>query len=591
MNTVKNLRQRYLFLGGLLLCLFLTGCFGEKQSDAEVQKAFDTYLEQIFTSEVQKDGISCNYSLAHPEAYGIETLPDTLGDCTEAAFKDDLVSMENYLSSLEAFPYRQLSKEQQLTYDIFKDYLEQSLEGSDYFLYRGTLSKTIGLQAQLPVLFAEYHFSDAASVDNYLSLLSDVERYYSDLLTVEELKIKNGLFMSHTTAADIISQCQNFIKKTDDNLLIEVFNDRIKTVEGLSAAEKESYIKKNRDIVLTSVIPAYKSLISFLTEHIDSGVNSGGLCYLPEGKDYYQYLVSTSTGSSKTIKEIDKALDQRLKLAMTSMQNIFTESPDILEQAQKVSFPMTDPEEILSYLETSIQTDYPALKKDTGYTIKYVHESLQPDVSPAFYLTPQIDAAENNSIYINPYQDYNLDRIFTTLAHEGYPGHLYQNVYFYQTGPSPVRSLINYTGYSEGWATYVEMDSYLLSGIDKTLAEFLRANNLATLCMYGKVDVGVNYYGWDLEKTASYLKQFGIEDSAIVKEIYQSMIAEPGNYLNYILGYIEFQELKEEAQKKLGDSFQLRDFHEFILSTGPASFDVLNDRMKDWAKDFKNGLQ
>lgn len=581
MNTVKNRRQRYLFLGGLLLCLFLTGCFGEKQSDAEVQKAFDAYLNEVFTTEVQKDGISCNYSLAHPEAYGIETLPDTLGGCTEADFKEDLVSMENYLSTLKDFPYRQLNEEQQLTYDIFKDYLEQALEGSDYFLYRGTLSKTIGLQAQLPVLFAEYHFSDKASVDNYLSLLSDVERYYKDILSVEELKIKNGLFMSHATAADVISQCQNFIKKTDDNLLIEVFNDRIETVEELSAAEKEDYVKKNRDIVLTSVIPAYKNLISFLTEHEDSGVNNGGLCYLPEGKAYYQYLVSTSTGSSKTIKEIDKTLDQRLKFAMMSMQSIFTKNPDILEQAQKLSFPMTDPKEILPYLETSIEADFPALKNDAGYSIKYVHESLQPDVSPAFYLTPQIDDTENNSIYINPYEAYNLDHIFTTLAHEGYPGHLYQNVYFYQTEPSPVRSLISYTGYSEGWATYVEMDSYLLSGIDETLAEFLRANNLATLCMYGKVDVGVNYYGWDLEKTTSYLKQFGVTDTAIVKDIYQSMIAEPGNYLNYILGCIEFQELKEDAQEKAGDAFNLRDFHEFILSTGPASFDVLNDRLKD----------
>lgn len=585
MNTVKKPAQRYLFLGCLLLSFFLTGCF-QKQSDANAQADFDAFLEQVFVTEVQKDGISLNYSLSHPENYGIDTLPATLGEYSQAAFQKDLASMENYLSTLETFPYRQLTKSQQLTYDILKNRFEHSLEGADFFLYQGQLSKTIGLQAQLPILFAEYHFSDKASVDNYLALLSDVERYYGQILAVEEQKIKNGLFMSHATAADVISQCKNFIQKTENNLLIEVFNDRLETVKGLSDAEKEAYRKQNRDIVLNSVIPAYKNLISFLTQYEDSGVNNGGLCYLPDGKAYYQYLVSGATGSSKTIKEIDGALDNCLKNAIYTMRNISSEEPSILDEAQDVDYPMTEPKEILTYLEDAVLTDYPALKIPVDYSIKYVHESLQPDVSPAFYLTPPIDDTENNSIYINPYQNYNQDRIFTTLAHEGYPGHLYQNVYFYQTSPAPVRSLVNYSGYSEGWATYVEMDSYYLSGIDKTLAKFLRANNLATLCMYGKIDVGVNYYGWDLEKTTTYLEQFGVTDADAAKEIYRAMIAEPGNYLNYILGCIEFLELRQTAQKKLGENFNLRDFHEFILSTGPADFDVLGKQMKTWMKNY-----
>jgi uncharacterized protein (DUF885 family) len=173
-----------------------------------------------------------------------------------------------------------------------------------------------------------------------------------------------------------------------------------------------------------------------------------------------------------------------------------------------------------------------------------------------------------------------MDTIFTTLAHEGYPGHLYQNVFFHRTNPSPVRSIVGYSGYSEGWATYVEMDSYYLAGIGDALAEFLRANNLASLCMYGKIDVGVNYYGWDLEKTKDYLLTFGIEDSASCEEIYRAMVAEPGNYLNYIVGCIEFLELREAAAKKLKDDFVLKDFHEAILSIGPTSFDVLRNYLK-----------
>lgn len=582
MNTMKNPKRLLTLFGSwFLCCLLFTGCFAAKQSDTQVQQSFDDFLNQIFITEIQKDGITFNYTLAHPENYGIEGTADTLGNYSLDAMKAELAVTENYLSTLKDFPYRQLSTEQKLTYDILKDYLKQELDGSDFLLYKNALSKTIGLQAQLPVLFAEFNFSGKASVDCYLSLLSDIERYYQQVLSFEELKIKNNLFMSHATAADIISQCRNFISKTEDNLLIEVFNDRIETIEGLSEAEIKEYKKKNREIVLNSVIPAYKNMISFLTQYQDSGVNSGGLCYFPKGKEYYQYLVEISTGSSKSIKEIDEALEEQLNASMQTMQDIANKDPSILEQAMDVSYPLTEPAKILSYLEEATKKDYPAMDA-VEYSIKYVHESLQPDISPAFYLTPPVDDCSNNSIYINPYREYDMDGIFTTLAHEGYPGHLYQNVYFNRTAPSPIRCLLSYTGYSEGWATYVEMDSYFLSGIEQTLAAFLSANNLASLCMYGKVDIGVNYYGWDLSKTSSFLAQFGVEDAEAIKEIYQSMIAEPGNYLNYILGCIEFKELRARAEKKLGKNFVLKDFHEFILSTGPASFDILKRYLKTW---------
>lgn len=582
-TTLKTKRLPALLAGLILFCLVLTGCFSSKESDAQIQKSFDHFLNEVFVSEIQQDGLTFNYSLSHPENYGIEAVPDTLGDYSLDSMKANLASTENYLSTLKSFSYRQLTEDQQLTYDIFKEYLTLQLEGADYLLYESSLSKSIGLQAQLPVLFAEYNFYNKASVTTYLSLLSDIERYYEDILAFEELKIKNNLFMSHDTAGDIISQCKNFVSKKENNLLIEVFNDRIETVEGLTDTEKKAFCEENKNIVLNSVIPSYKNMISFLTQYQDSGVNSQGLCYFPEGKEYYQHLVSTSTGSSKSIKEIDQALDDCLNASIETMQRITIDYPNILEQSENVSFPEKDPAKILSYLEEAITTNYPVMEP-VDYSIKYVHESLQPDISPAFYLTPPIDDSSINSIYINPYKDYEMDSLFSTLAHEGYPGHLYQNVYFNRTSPSPLRSLLNYTGYSEGWATYVEMDSYFLAGLEEPLCQLLSANHMATLCIYGKTDTGINYYGWDLAQTMEFLAGFGIKGEDTAQEIYQSMIAEPGNYLNYILGCIEFQELKEKAQKKLGDDFVLKDFHEFILSTGPASFDVLNDRLKDWIK-------
>ena len=566
----------------LTLFLFCTGC--QNTTPQKGQEAFDKFTYDIFVEEVQSDAISLNYTLSNPENYGITEYTPTFGEFSIEDLQSSYAQMENYLTALNEFSYKDLTKEQQITYDIFKQYLELELSSTDYMLYTNVLGPNTGLQAQLPVLLSEYHFNDKEDIETYLLLLEDLPRYFKEIADFQIQKSKVGLFMSDETANSIINQCKNFIKSKEDNVIIEVFNDRIDNVSFLSKEETENYKEQNKTLVFNYVIPSYESLIEQLEALKGTGTNEGGLCHFPDGKDYYEYLIASKTGSSHSMKEINNMLTESIQTGINNMIQTANGDSSIFEKVENTTYPLTNPEEIIQYLKETIKENYPNLET-VNHTIKYVHESLEKDLSPAFYLTPPLDNYIENSIYINGYSEYSMDDIFPVLAHEGYPGHLFQNVYFNQSSPNPLRALLSFGGYSEGWATYVEMDSYSMMNIDKDVASIIKNNQIATLCMYAQIDLGINYFGWTKEETSAYLEEFGFSSEELTNEIYQTMIAEPANYMQYALGYLEIMELREQAEKKLKNDFSLKEWNTFFLDIGPAQFEVIENYMEDWIKE------
>lgn len=578
-----QLKKHILYSLIFTLLFICTGCLGGTQKGS---KEFEAFTYDIFVDEVQCDAISLNYTLVHPENYGITNYTPTFGEFSVEEMQISYADMENYLAALKEFDYNSLTEEQQITYDIFKEYLELELSADDYILYGEALGPNTGLQAQLPILLAEYHFYDKEDVETYLLLLEDLPRYFKQIAAFEVQKSNAGLFMSDKTADSIISQCEKFIASKEDNVLIEVFNDRIETLDFLTAEEKENFKERNKTLVFQSIIPAYELLIEQIEALKGTGTNEGGLCNFPDGKEYYEYLIAATTGSSRSIKEIDELLAEGINTGLENMITAANGDVTVFEKADTAVYPLTNPTEIIEYLKVAIQENYPVLE-DVGYSIKYVHKSLEEDLSPAFYLTPPLDDYTDNSIYINSYSQYDMDDIFPTLAHEGYPGHLFQNVYFNQSEPDPLRMLLSFGGYSEGWATYVEMDSYSMMEMDQQVASIIMNNQAATLCMYAQIDLGIHYYGWDMEDTYAYLESFGISSQEATEEIYYTMIAEPANYMKYALGYLEIMELRKQAEEELGSDFSLKEWNTFFLDMGPAQFEVIEKYMEDWLKEQK----
>ena len=137
--------------------------------------------------------------------------------------------------------------------------------------------------------------------------------------------------------------------------------------------------------------------------------------------------------------------------------------------------------------------DFPELGQ-TSYEVKYINPVLQDYLSPAFYLSPPIDETNNNVIYINANPKYDLTKIYPTIAHEGYPGHLYQIVYFRQNCNNNLRKILNFPGYTEGWAVYTEQLSYdMMDTLSETVRSYFKYCNSATLGIHALMYIVIHY--------------------------------------------------------------------------------------------------
>lgn len=572
-----------LLILGIFSILFFFGC--NKKSNLNPAD-FDTFVDNIFKTELSCNTINLHYTLKDPSSYGIEDYPITLNSYSKETFLESGMALENYQSTLSSFSYNSLSSDQKITYDILEDFFATELSVKNLYLYAEPLNEFSGVQTQLPILLAEYRFDSEKDVEEYLFLLSLLDGYFEDVLAFEERKSQAGLFMSSSSAEKIIEQCSLFIENPDSNYLIDTFSDRLNSLTNLSSEKKESYVNANKNALLHHVIPAYKKLISGLTALKNSGTNEQGLRYFTNGKEYYEYLVKYNTGSSRSLKEIALLIEtQRIK-DLTASTQIIQENPAILSNSQ-TSLNMSTPEEMVEYLKKQCEKDFPT-PIDVNYSIKYVHDSLEDVLGPAFYLQPPIDNPSNNLIYINRGSSYTSLELFTTLAHEGYPGHLYQTVMSAETSTSPLLSITNYCGYSEGWATYVEMYSYSLAGINKDLANLLQMDRSILLSLYSSLDLGIHYDGWTLKDAENYLKNYGIKDKNAIKEMYHTIVGNPAYYLRYYVGYLEFLSLRDTAKEALGDNFNLKEFHRFLIEFGPAPFSVIEEYMQKWIDSQKS---
>lgn len=546
---------------------------------------FSEYVNKLFRESVESDALTLHSYLQHPESYGIIDYEVTLGGY-DLENLDATKDITEALTSLKAFDRATLSKKQQITYDQLIKYWETELEYSDLYLFDTSLSTTIGIQVQLPIILAEYSFAEEKDVVDYIGLLKDTDKFFKNLVDYENIRSQNGYFMEDTLADEIIAQCRTFIESADDGYLISTFDERIDALSVISEADKAEYKAENAAAVSEHVIKAYEILADGLTALKGTGKYSGGLANYPDGKKYYEYLVNSDMGWTKSIDEYNSLLDTYIRNSLLRVEGLLAKEPGLYDLFDSFSFSISEPDKCLNDLKAKIQNDFPE-GPDINFNIKYITESLQDFASPAMYFTPQLDNLTENSIYINPSSTDTSD-LYATLAHEGYPGHMYQITYFAAGNPDMIRFLIEPGGFIEGWATYCEAYSYTLDNAGNAALNLLyQANYITTLCIYAKVDIGVNYYGWNVDDVYKYISSYGYNDTGIASDMYYSMVSEPANYCRYVLGYIGFCELRDSAKDSLGSKFNLKDFHKYILDLGPVPFDMLFEELDDWIKEYK----
>ncbi len=576
-----------------LTVLLLSGCGSTDEHFADVGKA-------LFAEEMSTDTLSLHYTLASPGRYGLSTDEVALPLYDKGDSKKRNEALTKYRDTLSAMASQELSPENETLRKLLVSSLTDSIRINDFSYYEEPFSPSSGVHTQLLILLAEYQLRHQQDVEEYLSLLQIVPDYLSSLLTYEQEKARAGLFMSMESLQEVLKGCESCLTeealRAGEHFLQQTFSERLTSLCSygeLSSKEAAAYMAEHDEILLSKILPAYQTLRNGLWELREYCGPVEGLCHKPEGTAYYEALLKSQTGSSRSVEDIRRLLTSQIDdqydaliytLRNKNVQELLRENNGKLT----TDFPLTQPTDILQDLQSRMEEDFPPLQTTVQLQVKNVSPALTEHTAPAFYLTPPMDDYKNNVIYINKELTATGLELYTTLAHEGFPGHLYQTAYdsykLEQQENGYLKSLLWYGGYLEGWALYTEFMAYdyatdLLkeSGYEDaaTIAQAEKYQRSLLLAVYGLLDIMIHYDGATEIEVYHQLEKYGITDEETVAAIYRYIVEEPTNYLKYYAGYLEILELKKQAHTVWGDDYSDLSFHKFLLDNGPADFDTL----------------
>lgn len=562
------------------MTLSLIGC-GAQSKEKREQKKFDEYCDELFVDEMGDNVLNIHYKLADPEKYGIKVNDYTLGNFTVDEIEDSEKSNKETLEKLNSFDAELLTERQQLSLKTLIAYYEQQSEYDGLYMLDNMFGTNSGLVANMSTNFIEYVFDDEQDVKEYLDLLKDTRRYVGQVLDFTKKQAEEGYFMASFCAQSNIDNCEKYLE-SDNNPLVASFEEKVEALD-IDEAKKKEYIATNEEYVAEYFDAAYQDIIDVLSKLMEGETNDKGLYYMDGGKDYYTAVVHDKTSTQMTPENIIKLLDNELEDLFTEYATLYYSDTSLLEQEMNLDPGMSDTKEILEYLADNCTSEFPEpATKD--FVVQYQSKATEIDGTVAYYLTARLDQLDYNSIKVNGSAVEGDDiGLYTTLAHEGFPGHLYQFTSVYNNEEIPnVLKLLDFIGFTEGYAEYASDRSYYMLGCSDELSQMCILDNMLGYVLQSRVDLGVNYEGWEIDDVVDYLSTYINDDGSTSQGIYESVISDPGLLLPYTVGHIKMIKLREKAERKLGDNFDAKEYHQLILDTGIVSFEIMQDELDSY---------
>ncbi len=566
--------------GALAAFMFSTVAYvpviAEDTSSEEGNAAFDELLLQDFKDSVSSDYLTMHFLVKDLDSYDLEKPEVTIGKGPSEEYEDAVEEAEKMIAKLQEFDYDSLSSKQQHDYDAVMYAYEDQLNRSQYWQYQWVFSPSNNVIQNISTNLTEFVFYENQDFYDYVTLLSTVSDYLQECIEFTEKQVTEGYFMSDAALEESLDAIGDYLEQTDTNPIIVDFENDADASSYLSDGEKVDLKTQVRDIVVNDILPKCTEVYEYL-EGKEGTTGNVSFYDMEDGLDYYTLNVQNIASTSKTIQEQFDELDSFLQDAIDEYIEILTKNNSYTEG----SVALTDAESVLSYLSSHFtEYGFPEIP-DVNYTAEYLDPTVVSGNVLAYYMSSPIDDYTENSIKINGDNISDSNTLYMTLAHEGYPGHLYQHVYYLSTDPSPLRVLCSFLGYTEGWAMYAEVHAMSWNVLSETNA---RVEVLDTELNYGLcalIDLGVNGLGWDEEDVADYLDSMGL-NSSIADIFYEQTLIYPGDYNSYGYGLIRLMALEQEAKEALGSEFDLESFNKVILDDGPRTLDAVEKDVKSY---------
>ena len=549
-------------------------------ADILADAAFLELDEELFRWYVTSDITTLDQFCAYPENFGINEadVPVTLGDFSEEANNEWTSKCTEFRDRLSEIDRSQLSDHLQFAYDTYCRFLDGEIESGDLFYNYEPLDEIVGLHMNLPLLFGLYMFKDEKDVQNYLTLMADVPRYLGQVLTFEQERANRGLFMTDEMLDEILSDLKTIAESGETSYLHDTFREAMEEIDFLTDEQKNEYITQNDTLIKTKWTEGYQLLydgLSKLRSKCRKSVGAyeqGGSAY-----EYFCWKLRYEGAGNRSVEEEIELLEDCVSTMYTELISCARNCYEDLINEKKITTGTLEGDE--AYLRTLMPLIVPEMPE---VEVKYreVPKELQDSFSPAAYMTPALDDYQHNIILTNPKDQKHYD--MSTLAHEGFPGHMYQFTYQYALGTIPKFQLVIETnGYAESWSTNSELNIARINtdyGRDLATATFLNdyiTNILVMIC-----SLKVNGQGATEDDLEDYLHRWGLQDAT--DEIYDICINMPIYYFKYSGGFCELYDLTNRCKDTV-KNFDSIAFYREYLSWGPSYFDLLGERMEEWA--------
>ena len=592
-GRLKKVRIKLIMIG---ICLIFLGGYSliqewKDQEKNTTKKVFDQYTDAFFKENISTNEITMHFLLENPEKYRLEQAKNLYPSMDQGSVLNEKIKISKEIEKLKKFKQKELTKKQKNTYMVLMDYLRRQKNLSMYPYYERILGKTSGQQAQILLTLSEYRLKNEKDIKSYFQLLNGLDGYFDSLIEYSKEQVKRNLFLSDQSLKEVLQQIQNVIKQKENNMLVATFNLRIADIKGINAAQKKKYCRENKKLIGTKVLPAYEKLYSHLQALNGNGKNENGLYYYKNGKEYYKVLVAQKTGSDKTIEEMIEISDRSIEKCLRKLIKLQKKYPNSINEYRnhkKNIKIVQNPQNILNKLRQKMVKYYPKAPK-VSCKIKYVHKTMEEYTSPAFYMVPAIDSYKENVIYVNQAQTAEL---YPTLAHEGYPGHMYHWNYMIENEEPELLMCLDNTGYMEGWTMYIEANclKYFDFGKEQDIADEL--SQIYTIDMRlsyvvsALADILVNYYSYDKEQLSKTFSNYGF-DAAVSESVYETVVSIPGLYPCYYLGCYELLQMRKQAETELGAEFDEKEFNELLLETGICYYSQLEEVVDNYIEGRK----
>ena len=587
-----NVKKITLLMLSAVMAFSFTGC--SKKDSGEEQKKFDEFMKQEFVESMEQSYPNTHIILENPKDYGVDTSKTKVQidkELNETTMKENKELNEKSAKAFKEFDRDTLSDEQKETYDIYSYMLDYTTEMNDSkFDYMSMpLESMTGMHTQLPTLFSDWTLRNEQEVKDVITLMKSVRPYMDSILAYTKKQEEKGTLMLDIKS--VKEYCEKVVKEDVNSSVLTGLNESIDNLK-LGDDKTKQYKAELKKAFQEYFLPAYSDIIKTMKELDSSKNNTLGLSHMKNGKEYYELLFKQATGTDKSIEDIKKELNSMSRSSLLAVQSVISKNKNLYDEYVngKIKTKYKDFESMLKDLDKDIKDDFPSVGT-LNYRIRPIGEDLASGGVAAYFNIPALDGTTPKQIRVNMLEDaLNVQSLetFSTVAHEGIPGHMYQIAYAYKNIKDPWRnSMASFLGYTEGYATYTEL--YALKYLDGVSADAVKLQQNMVVyqdCLIALADIGIHYEGWTKEDLSNFLEENGLGVSD-VSDFYNQLQANPTAFLSYYVGYVQIANLKKDAQEELKDKFNDRDFHEAILKSGAAPFHVVEENVKDYIESAK----